>query len=110
MSDDTGKSILGLTFILAIALVIWDELKNNHRVPVPKRFVGATLIWGTLGLVGPLITYPLAAVLALGFLVALYYQHWKIGPSQDNGSANHPGGTWNPGEPPGIQPPQTAPL
>lgn len=113
MSDEQGKAILSTTAILAIALVVWSELHDNHRLPVPARFVGVGLVWGTLGLVAPFISYPLASAVAAGMLLALYYQHWS-GKTASIQNATPPGGsgpTFGNGAPEafGIQPPLSAP-
>jgi hypothetical protein len=114
MSDDQGKALLSATFVLAVALAVWSELHDNHRLPLPSRFIGIGLVWGTLGLVGPFVSYTLAGTVGAGMLLALYYQHFtssNVGGIVGNGLAPEPGeqdSGANP--PPGVRPLQTMPL
>src|SRR5690348_8503638 len=104
MNDDKGKALLLGCYIFAVALVTWNEIHDNHRVPLPSRYLSAGLVFGTLGLVGPFITYPLAAVIGLGVVVALYYQHWQIKPDNGNGGSQNPNGGNEAKEPPQLAP------
>lgn len=114
MSDEQGKSILFGTCVLALALIVWSEIHDNHRLPIPSRFLGIGLVWGTLGLVGPFVSYPLAAAIGAGMLLALYYQHFTgKGTMISQGLAPAGSGGVSPvpnGGPPGVAPLQTMPL
>ncbi len=74
MSEDTGKQLLFVTFLIAIVLAAWSEIHTFHRLPVPKRFVSVAIVWAMLGLAAPFISYPLAGSLALGLSLPLWYQ------------------------------------
>ncbi len=94
MSDDTDRRILITTFIIAVAFLTWQEIKNK-TVPRPARYVGAGVIWGLLGLLGPVLTYPVASMFSIAMLLVLLYQTLNTTPqvTQGFGQYNGPGST-----------------
>lgn len=70
---DSSRLILA-EFITATAIVTWDEVVTNGRVPLPSRYLGAGLAFGILGLVAPVISDKLAATLGAGIILALLFQ------------------------------------
>jgi hypothetical protein len=74
-----GRPALLVTFLVAVAMVTWSELKVNHRIPQPQRFVFAGVVWGVLGVVSELGGPELAAVFGLGMVLVLTYQLYNGG-------------------------------
>jgi len=70
----TGKS-LPVAFMVAVALVTWDETaKRGHVPPYPQRYVSVGLVYGLLAILAT-VAAPAAAVLGWGFILALAYQN-----------------------------------
>lgn len=65
-------ALLGL-YVVAMCIITWLEVKKEKRVPAPRRYVGSSIAFGTLGLIGPLVSYPLAAVFGAGLVIVLLY-------------------------------------
>jgi hypothetical protein len=77
MSDETGKSLLLTTFVLAIAMLTWSEIAKNHTVPRPQRYVSAGILWSILGLLSPVLTYSLTGLFGMGLFLTLLYSYFK---------------------------------
>lgn len=77
MSDETGRRLLTVTFIAAVAMITYLEIHDKQEMPKPARYVGAGVVYGILGIVAPFITYPLAGMFGVGVFLALLYQHYK---------------------------------
>jgi len=69
----TGRRILVGTFLLTIIVLTWDEIREQKRVPVPRRYVSAGAVYGVLGIVSTLGAPEVAAVFAVGVLLAQIY-------------------------------------
>lgn len=92
-----ARAILLAEWLTVIALVTYDEIANNQRVPLPSRYVQSSIVFAVLGLTTPIISDGLAAALGAGLLVALLYKNFtpetaekanemnQGGPSFDNG-------------------------
>lgn len=81
------------TFISAIAILTWDEIKNQQRVPEPQVYVHAAVVWAVLGIVSELGVPELAALFGLGYVVSMLYTYVKpaiVAPIQTFGSAPPP--------------------
>lgn len=74
MSEQGAKSLLLTCFLLAIAIVSWDEIKHGGMFPRPRRFIGAGLVFGILGFAAPVISVQVASVLGAGMVLALLYK------------------------------------
>ena len=61
-------------FGVAVAVVTWDEIVTNGRVPLPSRYLGAGIAFGLLGVLAPVISDKLAATLGAGIILALLFQ------------------------------------
>lgn len=71
MSDSPGLPAL---FLLAVALVTWDEIRHKgHVPPYPQRYVGAAVAFGLLGVLDKFAAR-LSTALAFGLVLALGYQ------------------------------------
>jgi hypothetical protein len=68
-----------VSFIAAIGLITWDELKNRQRVPHPERYVSAVIVWFILGLVAELGAPELAGLFGIGLVLTLYYSYYNNG-------------------------------
>jgi hypothetical protein len=75
MNEDTGRKLLVTSFVFAIIIAAWSEIKEFKRPPQPKRFVGAGVAYGLLGLIAPIISIELAGLFGVGLLLTLLYQH-----------------------------------
>lgn len=64
------------TFLAAIAIRAWDELKYEQRMPKPEVFWHIAVVWGVLGLISELGADDLAALFGLGYLLMLMYRFY----------------------------------
>lgn len=87
MSDDTGRRLLVSTFLVAVALLTWNEMKVNKVMPRPQRYVGAGVIWALLALLSPVLTYSLSGMFSVGVVLMLLYKNV----SSSSGSADQGG-------------------
>jgi len=65
-------------------MITWRDIKNPPAgdplpLPMPSRYVGATVAFGLLGLVGEMFTDKIPAVLAVGLLVGMGFQQAQAG-------------------------------
>lgn len=74
MSEQNGRQLLLGMFFLSLAVVAWDEIKHGGVMPRPRRFIGAGVVFGILGLAAPFISYKLAGIFGAGMLLALMYK------------------------------------
>lgn len=72
-----SRYALLLTFLVAVAIIAWDEIKVAQRFPMPKRFVYAAVVWGILGVIAELGADDVAAAFGVGMVLVLAYQHYK---------------------------------
>lgn len=72
MSDQAGHRLLATAWMTGIGIISWQEIKNSHQMPVPKRFVGWSVAIGILDVLGPIISFELAGVLAVGLAIGLF--------------------------------------
>lgn len=77
MSDETGKNLLIVTWLIVLGVITWDELSKKKEVPLPQRYIHASLGFGLLAVAGYLITFQLAGIFGVGLLLALLYQTLK---------------------------------
>jgi hypothetical protein len=78
MTDQQGNSLMRTTFFIALIVMTWGEVKQQKQVPRPARYVAAGMTWGILGFAAPFITYRIAGMLAVGFLLTLFYQFYGV--------------------------------
>lgn len=72
MSDVAGHRLLASAWMIGVGVISWQEVKNNHQMPVPKRLVGWSVAIGILDLLGPVISFELSGVLAVGLAIGLF--------------------------------------
>jgi hypothetical protein len=65
------------TFVSAVAIITWDELKNKQRFPHPEVYVHAAVVWAILGVVSDLGAPDIAALFGLGLLLSMLYIYVK---------------------------------
>lgn len=77
------------TFIAAISILTWDELKTKQRVPHPEVYIRAAVVWAILGLIGELGVPELASLFGLGLVLSMLYVYVKptAGGTESFGSA-----------------------
>lgn len=85
MNPNTGKRLLVTSFLIAVIMVTWSEIRDYKRVPTPQRYVGAGVAYGLLGVTAPFITFELAGLFGVGLLLTLLYQHYKTPPGAAEG-------------------------
>lgn len=61
------------SFLVAIGLITWNEIKVFKEVPKPERYVGVGVVYGLLGIVASIGDYATAAVFGWAMVVALLY-------------------------------------
>ena len=66
-----------ITFIIAIGILTWDEIKNQQRVPVPTKYVHAAVVWGILGIIADFGAPEVASVFGLGLVLAMAYGYYN---------------------------------
>lgn len=76
------------TFLIAVAMNAWDEMKVKQRVPQPQRFVYIAVVWGVLGIVAEMGAPDLAAVFGAGMVLALAYTHFNASQTAPNVGVN----------------------
>lgn len=84
-----GKRLFWVSYLLAIAMLAWADIKNCHELPWPPRFIGAAIAFGVLDVVAA-FQEELAGVIAIGFVIAI---------AMNKGfkpNCNHAGGTVQP--------------
>lgn len=64
-------------FVLSVAIITWDEIREQKRVPLPKRYVNAGGVYMILGGFALLGAAQLAAVFGIGVNLALLYAFSK---------------------------------
>ena len=64
------------TYVAAIAIVTWREVKLYQRTPEPKHYVRVAIVWGILGVVAELGVPELAALFGFGFVLAMMYDFY----------------------------------
>lgn len=81
MSDATGHNMYMVAYAGSLAIITYQELKDFNRLPLPSRYIGASLAFGILAILEPVITPKLSGTLAWGLLVGLAYmqsQHQTV--------------------------------
>lgn len=87
MTPETGRRMLLITFILALAIVTYQEVHDAKLIPRPRRYIGAGVVYGILGVLAPFISYPLAGWFGAGMVLTLVYQHYQsVKPTTDGDS------------------------
>jgi hypothetical protein len=75
-----NREVIFGSWAVAMALVSWDEWKNNGILPRPYRLWDTTLLYGglcLLSIVDALV--PIANALAIGYTIALMYEFFTGG-------------------------------
>lgn len=63
---------------LALAIIFWDEWKNNHVFARPSRLWWTSLVYGILAVVGMSgALLPIANALAIGYTIVLAWQYFN---------------------------------
>lgn len=70
-----------VTFWAAVAIVSYNELRINMRVPHPDRYIKACIVWGLLSVVADLGAPEVATIFAVGLLVAMIYGYYTGKPN-----------------------------
>jgi len=65
------------TYLAAFAMLAWDEINVEQRVPHPAKFVYASIVWGVLGIVAELGAPELAFVFSIGILLSMAYVYFQ---------------------------------
>lgn len=91
-----ARAILLMEWLVIIALVTWDELVNNQRIPYPARYVQSSVVYAVLGLATPIISDGLAAALGAGLLLALLYKDFTPEPGAKANELNQGGPSFQP--------------
>lgn len=68
---------LFVTFILAMGILTWDELKNHQRIPQPQKYVHAGVVWAILGFVAEFGAPEVAAIFGVGLVLAMTYSYYN---------------------------------
>lgn len=66
-----GSRVIAGAWVAGMAIITWQEVKDNHIAPEPKRFVGWAVAMSILDLLAPLITDELASVFAGGLVIGM---------------------------------------
>ena len=64
-------------WFVAIAIISYSDIKQGN-IPQPRRFVGATVLYGLLALVAPAITNNIAALMGVALLFGLSSAQVKV--------------------------------
>lgn len=109
MNDVTGQRIITASFMIEIAFITWQEVKQNKQMPQPKRYVGAGVITAVLQLMAGFIGPELAGIFAAGFAIGIiFHEKTIVAPlpvPQGNGPAQSPNGLPTSPPPGGINGP-----
>lgn len=65
------------TFMLALAILTWDEVKHQQRVPHPDVYWHAAVVWAILGIASELGVPELAALFGVGYVLSMMYGYFK---------------------------------
>ena len=65
------------TWLLALSIIGWDEIKRNNRVPQPQRFIAAGVVWAILGVVADFGAPEIATILGIGFILSMLYTYYN---------------------------------
>lgn len=83
-----GRPVLFMTFLAAVGLITWQELRLYARAPRPERYVYAALVWALLGIVSEMGGDDIAAAFSVGLVLTLVYQFYRdkgsIAATQEN--------------------------
>jgi hypothetical protein len=66
---------LTVTLMVAVAILVWDEIHTKMRVPHPERFINAALVWGVLGVMAELGAPEIATLLGAGLVLTMLYTY-----------------------------------
>lgn len=77
------------TFLVAVALIAWTEMRYEQRVPRPERFVFVGLVWATLGIISDLVSPELAALFGVGLVLTLLYRQRRVIGDSARSSVDH---------------------
>lgn len=75
-----GRVLLG-AFVVTMAIVTWDEVKRQKRMPVPHRYIAVGMVYAILGIVATLGAPELAAIFGVGVILAQTYATASAGAS-----------------------------
>jgi hypothetical protein len=84
-----NREVIFGAWIVAMAVVCWDEWENYGILPRPARLWYTSLLYFILALVGGIeMLVPLVNVIAIAFVITLLYQYFNhSGQFADSGSA-----------------------
>lgn len=74
-----SRSALMVSFLAAIGIVTWHEIKTLQRIPHPATYVHAAVVWAILGIVSDLGAPELAAVFGAGLVLSMVYRFYTTG-------------------------------
>lgn len=85
------RAILLMEWLIVVGLVTYDEIVKNSRMPLPSRYLAASMAFAGLGLASALISDALAAALGGGLLLALLYKETTPEPGEKANELNQGG-------------------
>ncbi len=89
MSDASGHRLMASAWMLGVGIISWQEVRDSHQMPVPKRLVGWSVAIGLLDLLGPIISFELGGVIAFGLVIGLFIRRGtKTAAPVNNPTAN----------------------
>lgn len=85
-----GHRVLVAMYLAAVIILSYSELKIEQRMPQPKKYLYATLVFLLLGFLEMLGAGKLAATFAVGAVLAMAYTYFVPG---EKGILGNLGGT-----------------
>lgn len=77
-----------MSFLAAVGIITWQELRQFHRAPRPERFLYVAVVWGLLGVVSEVGGDDIAAVFSVGLVLTLLYSYYNNTPAVKATQAN----------------------
>lgn len=75
--DNMTNRSLVFTYLIAMSIITWGEIKTEQRVPKPQAYVAATVVWVLLGIVAEFGAAPVATVVGFGYILAMLYSRYN---------------------------------
>lgn len=88
-----GTAALAGEFVVAMVASTYDEIFVKGRMPLPSRYLNASLVFVMLGLLATVAGPELPAALGAGFLVAMAYKYYTptpAAPATEGGGGGRP--------------------
>lgn len=81
--------ILVAMFVIAVTLVTFREINVEQRMPLPRKYAAAAIVFFLLGVIDMMGASQLAATLAVGVVLAMAFVYF---PAQGEGPLGHGAG------------------